>query len=127
MVGLTSQYTDQNINKKDDYTGSFSNSSRYVIATADHCLYSEHLINLSNGWSILYSSFRPFILQSVINNFTEANDPYDEHDFGSFDYNGEMIYFKIDYYDKNYQYLSEDPANPNLTNRVMTIMLAEEY
>ena len=61
------------------------------------------------------------------NHFTEANDPYGEHDFGSFDYNGETIYFKIDYYDKNYQYLSEDPANPNLTNRVMTVMLASEY
>ena len=23
------------------------------------------------------------------NNFTKANDPYNEHDFGSFDYNGE--------------------------------------
>ena len=61
------------------------------------------------------------------NNFTEANDPYDEHDFGSFDYKGEKIFWKIDYYDKNYQYLSEDPANPNLTNRVMTVRLASEY
>ena len=61
------------------------------------------------------------------NNFTPDNDPYNEHDFGSFDYKGETIYFKIDYYDKNYQYLSEDPANPNLTNRVMTVMLASEY
>lgn len=60
-------------------------------------------------------------------NFTPDNDPYNEHDFGSFDYNGEMIYFKIDYYDKNYQYLSEDPANPDVTNRVMTVMLAIEY
>ena len=61
------------------------------------------------------------------NNSTEANDPYNEHDFVSFDYKAETIYFKIDYYDKNYQYLSEDPANPNLTNRVMTVMLASEY
>jgi len=61
------------------------------------------------------------------NNFTKDNDPYGEHDFGSFDYKGETIYFKIDYYDKNYQYLSEDPSNPNLTNRVMTVMLASEY
>ena len=61
------------------------------------------------------------------NNFTPDNDPYNEHDFGSFDYKGETIYFKIDYYDKNYQYLSEDPANPKLTNRVMTVMLASEY
>ena len=61
------------------------------------------------------------------NHFTKANDSYGEHDFGSFDYNGETIYFKIDYYDKNYQYLSENPSNPNITNRVMTIMLASEY
>ena len=61
------------------------------------------------------------------NHFTEANDPYNEHDFGSFDYKGEKIFWKIDYYDKSYQYLSEDPANPNLTNRVMTVMLASEY
>ena len=61
------------------------------------------------------------------NNFTKANDPYGEHDFGSFNHKGEQIYWKIDYYDKNYQYCSEDPNNPNITNRVMTIMLAEEY
>ncbi len=61
------------------------------------------------------------------NHFTKANDPYNEHDFGSFDYKGEKIFWKIDYYDKNYQYLSEDPSNPNITNRVMTIMLADEY
>ena len=61
------------------------------------------------------------------NYFTEANDPYDEHDFGSFDYKGEKIFWKIDYYDKNYQYLSEEPANPDVTNRVMTVMLASEY
>ncbi len=60
-------------------------------------------------------------------NFIKDNDPYGEHDFGSFDYKGETIYFKIDYYDKNYQYLSPDPANPEVTNRVMTVMLASEY
>lgn len=61
------------------------------------------------------------------NNFTKDNDPYNEHDFGSFDYKGEKIFFKIDYYDKNYQYLSEDPGNPDVTNRVLTVMLSEEY
>ncbi len=61
------------------------------------------------------------------NNFTPDNDPYDEHDFGSFEYKGEKIFWKIDYYDRNYQYLSENPANPDVTNRVLTVMLAEEY
>ena len=70
-----------------------------------------------------------YILSRVrdFNKFTPDNDPYGEHDFGSFDYKGDKIFWKIDYYDKNYQYLSENPSNPNITNRVMTIMLAEEY
>ena len=61
------------------------------------------------------------------NNFTKANDPYNEHDFGSFDYNGEKIYWKIDYYDKDYCYLSDYPINPVISNRGLTVMLADEY
>ena len=61
------------------------------------------------------------------NNFTKANDPYNEHDFGSFNYNGEKIYWKIDYYDKDYQFYSADPSNPEVTKRVLTVMLASEY
>ena len=57
-------------------------------------------------------------------NFTTANDPYGEHDFGSFDYKGQKIFWKIDYYDLNYEYMSENPADPTITNRVLTIMLA---
>lgn len=61
------------------------------------------------------------------NHFTKDNDPYNEHDFGSFDYKGNKIFWQIDYYDLNNQYLSANPADPNITNRVLTIMLAEEY
>ena len=66
------------------------------------------------------------ILEKVRNfdNFTTANDPYGEHDFGSFDYKGQKIFWKIDYYDLNYEYMSENPADPTITNRVLTIMLA---
>ena len=66
------------------------------------------------------------ILEKVrsFDNFTTANDPYGEHDFGSFDYKGQKIFFKIDYYDLNYEYMSENPADPTITNRVLTIMLA---
>ena len=68
------------------------------------------------------------ILEKVrsFDNFTTANDPYGEHDFGSFDYKGQKIFFKIDYYDKNLQYLSEDPADDSKTIRTLTIMLAED-
>ena len=59
--------------------------------------------------------------------FTKDNDPYGEHDFGSFELDGEKLYWKIDCYDKEMRYGSEDPSDPNETTRVLTILLAEEY
>jgi hypothetical protein len=35
--------------------------------------------------------------------------------------------WKIDYYDRNFECRSLDPADPRLTRRVMTIMLSSEY
>ena len=32
------------------------------------------------------------------NTFTEDNDPHGEHDFGSFEVDGNRIFWKIDYY-----------------------------
>lgn len=59
--------------------------------------------------------------------FSEGNDPYAEHDFGAFDYGGQKFFWKIDYYDTDYRYGSEEPSNLAKTRRVLTIMLAEEY
>ena len=59
--------------------------------------------------------------------FDENNDPYGERDFGAFDYKGRKVFWKIDYYDREFLYLSPDVSNPRLTNKVMTIMYAEEY
>lgn len=63
----------------------------------------------------------------LFNNFNENNDPYGEHDFGAFNYGGRKIFFKIDNYDREFLYLSPDVTNPKLTNKVLTVMLAEEY
>lgn len=60
-------------------------------------------------------------------NFTPDNNPWGERDFGAFIHNGHKIFWKIDYYALDLQHGSEDPADPNQTVRVLTIMLAEEY
>ena len=64
---------------------------------------------------------------TVYDDFCHTNDPYDEHDFGAFEVDGQTVFFKIDYYDKNLTYHSPDPADPSVTERVITVMLAEEY
>jgi hypothetical protein len=59
--------------------------------------------------------------------FCEDNDPYGEHDFGALTYHGDKIFWKIDYYDVTLTAGSPDPADPAVTTRVLTIMLASEY
>lgn len=61
----------------------------------------------------------------MYSDFNENNDPYGEHDFGSFEYEGEKLFWKIDYYDQELKY-GKDPLDPEC-NRVLTVMLAEEY
>ncbi|WP_436644549.1 DUF3768 domain-containing protein [Microbaculum sp. FT89] len=55
------------------------------------------------------------------------NDPYGERDFGAVTVKGERYFWKIDYYDQNLEYHSEDAADPHKTRRVLTILRADEY
>ena len=59
--------------------------------------------------------------------FTKTNDPHEEHEFGSFELDGEKVFWKIDYYDRNLEHGSEDPSDEEQTTRVLTIMLASDY
>ena len=63
----------------------------------------------------------------AFNSFTKDNDPWGEHDCALLTVNENRIMFKIDCYDGNMQYASPNPADPAVTVRVMTILLAEEY
>lgn len=72
--------------------------------------------------------------------FTPDNDPHGERDFGAI-YQGLdgvwsalrpvdvalTVLWKIDAYDRALRFGSEDPADPAVTRRVLTIMLASEY
>jgi hypothetical protein len=64
---------------------------------------------------------------ATFDDFCIANDPHGEHDFGAFEFDGASIMFKIDYYDRNFEFHSPDPTDPAVTERVITLMLAEEY
>ena len=75
--------------------------------------------------------------------FDEGNDPHGERDFGTIyqlgdgrwtterpkirDDKRERVFWKLDYYDRDLRFASEDAADPAKTRRVLTIMLAEEY
>ena len=84
---------------------------------------------LSAGIAAMSSEDKANIISMVqnFNDFTPSNDVYGEHDFLSIDYKGNKIFAKIDYYDLNYEFMSENPANPDITNRVLTILLSCEY
>ncbi len=86
-------------------------------------------IVITSGVQAFDDSERIAILRRVIrfNHFTEDNDPYGEHDFGSFEYKGRRFFWKIDYYDTDYKFGSPDQSDRTVTARALTVMLASEY
>ena len=63
----------------------------------------------------------------TFNNFNADNDPFGERDFGKIEIGGYKFYWKVDYYDKAMEFASNDPSDPAVTCRVITVMLADEY
>jgi len=64
---------------------------------------------------------------AVFDDFCLASDPHQEHDYGIFEFEGTQVAFKIDYYDKTLTFHSPNPADPSVTERIITIMRADEY
>jgi hypothetical protein len=61
------------------------------------------------------------------NDFAPENNPHGEHDFLSFEHCSRKFLWKCDYYNKEMDGGSEDPADPDKTIRVGTLMFAEDY
>ena len=59
--------------------------------------------------------------------FTEDNDPYADHTFGTVTVSDQKLFWKVDLYDTDFRYGSERPFDPEVTRRVLTIMCPSEY
>jgi len=64
---------------------------------------------------------------AAYDSFDPDNDPHGERDFGDLEVFDADLLWKIDYYDAEMAYGSNDPADPAQTTRVLTVMLAREY
>ena len=61
------------------------------------------------------------------NSFGADNDPYEEHDCAVLIFAGQRVIWKIDCYDRSMRFHSPDPSDTEVTERVMCVLLAEEY
>lgn len=86
---------------------------------------------VTSGIAELGPAFQLDITTRVIafRDFSEANDPYAEHDFGAIDHPAAgKVFWKIDTYaDSSCEWGSEYPEDPARSYRVLTILLAHEY
>ena len=84
---------------------------------------------LTPGIAGLPAETKSKVIEAVqsFTDFTPDNDPHGEHDFGAVTVDQNKVFWKIDYYNRTLDGGSEDPANPDFTARVLTIMLAMEY
>ena len=83
---------------------------------------------MTQGVDALSSDVQSDLMSRIqrFNDFSADNDPHGEHDFGMIEHQGNAFFWKIDYYDSELKCGSENPADPDLTTRVLTIMRAEE-
>ena len=95
-----------------------------LIVTTDTV---NELLNTGNG--ILDQLFaRGRLFKALAAWKPEQHSVYDQHDFGSFEFEGTRLLFKIDYYQRrDFMLEAEDPTKPHLTCRLLTIMLPSDY
>ena len=86
-------------------------------------------VMITAGMAALPPDTFAMILAAIISfdAFTADNDPHGEHDCASLHVASHDVIWKIDYFDLALNMHSPNPADPKVTRRVLTIMLAEEY
>lgn len=72
------------------------------------------------------------LLNAVINfqDWTEENDPWEDHSFGRVEAHGTAIFWKIDLYDTDYTFgatMPECATDPEQVRRVLTLYLPSEH
>jgi hypothetical protein len=87
------------------------------------------VVVVTAGFESLPPDRRRLILAKVraFDQFDADNDPHGEHDVGLVEDDDVRCFWKIDLYDREMELMSPDPANPDVTTRVLTVMLADEY
>jgi hypothetical protein len=87
------------------------------------------MVVMTSTFAALPQGVRVRVLRLIreFTGFSPDDDPHHEHDFVSVELEGRKFFGKIDYYDLSMAAGSEDPADPDKTKRVLTIMCAEDY
>ena len=119
------------------------NNSAALVA-GRNCMHSTQIQALNDALRTTFQGGRVLVTEGVqalpeheraqlladiqgFDEFGEENDPHGEHDFGAITLRGNRFFWKIDYYNRSLDGGSEDPADPEKTTRVLSIMRAEEY
>jgi len=121
--------TTQEISQRTRTIAALNDAARATLAhsTIENHTSGELIITygvIERGWSFVERALKAV---REFADFTPDNDPYHEHDFAAFDLDGVRLNWKIDCYDRALKWGSPDSANPEVTRRVLTILLAEEY
>ena len=111
-----------------------NDSFRRVLGFAalwrDHHLKGRAVV--TQGFDALPVATKSALMEKVINfnEWTEENDPWEDHSFGRVEAHGTAIFWKIDLYDTDYTFgatMPECATDPEQVRRVLTLYLPSEH
>lgn len=102
---------------------------RAVLGAADRTGMPQGRVVMTRGVSERSPAFQSKLIAAVAgyDEFNTDCDPYGWHEMGVIEIDGEIVWFKLDLYDENYEYGASDPTDPKFTRRVMTLLFPSEY